>query len=76
MTKSEAIKQMSEMFNSAQTERKALVFMPDIEGFKAYEVSEESAKLALTSQVLKDKAEADINVDDSIKKSINIREVD
>ena len=55
----EEIKQMVEMFKNAQTERNAFVFMPDIEGFKIYEVSEESAKLALTAQVLKDKAKSE-----------------
>jgi hypothetical protein len=61
----EGIKQMAEMFKNAQTERKAFVFMPDFEGFKVYEVSEESAKMALTAQALKDKAEAERQNEDS-----------
>ena len=61
----EGIKQMAEMFKNAQTERKAFVFMPDIEGFKVYELSEESAKLALTAQALKDKAQAESSNEDS-----------
>ena len=61
----EGIKQMAEMFKNAQTERKAFIFIPDIEGFKVYEVSEESAKMALTARALKDKAQAESPNEDS-----------
>ena len=45
----EGIKQIAEMFKNAHTDRKAFVFMPDIEQFKVYEVSEEIAKTVLIS---------------------------